>query len=167
MKLFSCSAPCGAYRINSGNARLLPCRDALRGDGSKPALLRCRSYRIVHGYDFAPAVAAQIACECSGRSTRKTAEYHSSYRSGSPPDKDTAPAVYTTIEMLFDLSMPGCHFHARTGLHPFDHSIFKMVGLDEAWAFLNNVFFEANNGNKLVRAGRSMNTAVTVTQERW
>ena len=40
-----------------------------------------------------------------------------------------------------------------------DRSIFKMVGLDEAWAFLN-VAQGKTLANKLVRAGRSMNAAV-------
>lgn len=52
------------------------------------------------------------------------------------PDKDTAPADYTTIEMLSISMLIVISTFALDFIHS-DRSIFKMVGLDEAWAFLN------------------------------
>ena len=74
------------------------------------------------------------------------------------PDKDTAPADYTTIEMLSISMLIVISTFALDFIHS-DRSIFKMVGLDEAWAFLN-VAQGKTLANKLVRAGRSMNAAV-------
>ena len=74
------------------------------------------------------------------------------------PDKDTTFEEYTSIEllsvsMLIVISTFGLDF-----IHS-DRSIFKIVDLDEAWAFLNVAQGETLS-NKLVRAGRAMQAGV-------
>lgn len=74
------------------------------------------------------------------------------------PDKDTTFEEYTTIELLSVSMLIVISTFALDFIHG-DRSIFKIVDLDEAWAFLN-VAQGKTLANKLVRAGRSMNAAV-------
>ena len=75
------------------------------------------------------------------------------------PDKDTTFEEYTTIELL-SVAMLIVISTFALRLYPFsDRSIFKIVDLDEAWAFLNVAQGETLS-NKLVRAGRAMQAGV-------
>ena len=70
------------------------------------------------------------------------------------PDKDTTFDEYTTIELLSVAMLIVISTFALDFIHS-DRSIFKIVDLDEAWAFLNVAQCETLS-NKLVRAGRAM-----------
>ena len=74
------------------------------------------------------------------------------------PDKDTTFDEYTTIELLSVAMLIVISTFALDFIHS-DRSIFKIVDLDEAWAFLNVAQGETLS-NKLVRAGRAMNAGV-------
>ena len=74
------------------------------------------------------------------------------------PDKDTTFDEYTTIELLSVAMLIVISTFALDFIHS-DRSIFKIVDLDEAWAFLNVAQGETLS-NKLVRAGRGMNAVV-------
>lgn len=74
------------------------------------------------------------------------------------PDKDTTFEEYTTIELLSVAMLIVISTFALDFIHS-DKSIFKIVDLDEAWAFLNVAQGETLS-NKLVRAGRAMNAGV-------
>ena len=74
------------------------------------------------------------------------------------PDKDTIFDEYTTIELLSVAMLIVISTFALDFIHS-DRSIFKIVDLDEAWAFLNVAQGETLS-NKLVRAGRAMNAGV-------
>ena len=74
------------------------------------------------------------------------------------PDKDTTFDEYTTIELLSVAMLIVISTFALDFIHS-DRSIFKIVDLDEAWAFLNVAQGETLS-NKLVRAGRAMNVGV-------
>ena len=74
------------------------------------------------------------------------------------PDKDTTFEEYTTIELL-SVSMLIVISTFALGFIHSDRSIFKIVDLDEAWAFLNVAQGETLS-NKLVRAGRAMQAGV-------
>ncbi|HCU2819441.1 TPA: ATP-binding protein [Clostridioides difficile] len=75
-----------------------------------------------------------------------------------PPDKDTTFEEYTTIELLSVSMLIVISTFALDFIHS-DRSIFKIVDLDEAWAFLNVAQGETLS-NKLVRAGRAMQAGV-------
>ena len=74
------------------------------------------------------------------------------------PDKDTTFEEYTTIELLSVSMLIVISTFALDFIHG-DRSIFKIVDLDEAWAFLNVAQGETLS-NKLVRAGRAMQAGV-------
>ncbi|TQZ61596.1 ATP-binding protein, partial [Clostridioides difficile] len=74
------------------------------------------------------------------------------------PDKDTTLEEYTTIELLSVSMLIVISTFALDFIHS-DRSIFKIVDLDEAWAFLNVAQGETLS-NKLVRAGRAMQAGV-------
>ena len=75
------------------------------------------------------------------------------------PDKDTTFEEYTTIELLsVAMLIVISTFYTYIYFHS-DRSIFKIVDLDEAWAFLNVAQGETLS-NKLVRAGRAMQAGV-------
>ena len=74
------------------------------------------------------------------------------------PDKDTTFEDYTTIELLSVSMLIVISTFALDFIHS-DRSIFKIVDLDEAWAFLNVAQGETLS-NKLVRAGRAMQAGV-------
>lgn len=74
------------------------------------------------------------------------------------PDKDTTFEEYTTIELLSVSIMIAISTFCLDFIHS-DRSIFKIVDLDEAWAFLNVAQGETLS-NKLVRAGRVMQAGV-------
>ena len=74
------------------------------------------------------------------------------------PDKDTTFEEYTTIELLSVSMLIVISTFALDFIHS-DRSIFKIVDLDEAWAFLNVAQGEILS-NKLVRAGRAMQAGV-------
>ncbi|HEL5646411.1 TPA: ATP-binding protein [Clostridioides difficile] len=74
------------------------------------------------------------------------------------PDKDTTFEEYTTIELLSVSMLIVLSTFALDFIHS-DRSIFKIVDLDEAWAFLNVAQGETLS-NKLVRAGRAMQAGV-------
>ena len=74
------------------------------------------------------------------------------------PDKDTTFEEYTTIELLSVAMLIVISTFALDFIHS-DRSIFKIVDLDEAWAFLNVAQGEILS-NKLVRAGRAMQAGV-------
>lgn len=74
------------------------------------------------------------------------------------PDKDTTFEEYTTIELLSVSMLIVISTFALDFIHS-DRSIFKIVDLDEAWAFLN-VSQGETLSNKLVRAGRAMQAGV-------
>ena len=74
------------------------------------------------------------------------------------PDKDTTFEEYTTIELLSVAMLIVSSTFALDFIHS-DRSIFKIVDLDEAWAFLNVAQGETLS-NKLVRAGRAMQAGV-------
>ena len=74
------------------------------------------------------------------------------------PDKDTTFEEYTTLELLSVSMLIVISTFALDFIHS-DRSIFKIVDLDEAWAFLNVAQGETLS-NKLVRAGRAMQAGV-------
>ena len=74
------------------------------------------------------------------------------------PDKEKPFEEYTPIEMLSVAMLIAVCTFALDFIHS-DRSIFKIVDLDEAWAFLN-VAQGVTLSNKLVRTGRSMNAGV-------
>ena len=74
------------------------------------------------------------------------------------PDKDTTFEEYTTIDLLSVSMLIVISTFALDFIHS-DRSIFKIVDLDEAWAFLNVAQGETLS-NKLVRAGRAMQAGV-------
>ena len=74
------------------------------------------------------------------------------------PDKDTTFEEYTTIELLSVSMLIVISTFALDFIHSY-RSIFKIVDLDEAWAFLNVAQGETLS-NKLVRAGRAMQAGV-------
>ena len=74
------------------------------------------------------------------------------------PDKDKTFEEYTTIELLSVAMLIVISTFALDFIHS-DRSIFKIVDLDEAWAFLNVAQGETLS-NKLVRAGRAMQAGV-------
>ncbi|WP_373118193.1 ATP-binding protein [Ruminococcus sp. Marseille-P328] len=74
------------------------------------------------------------------------------------PDKDTTFEEYTTIELLSVSMLIVISTFALDFIHS-DRNIFKIVDLDEAWAFLNVAQGETLS-NKLVRAGRAMQAGV-------
>ena len=74
------------------------------------------------------------------------------------PDKDTTFEEYTTVELLSVSMLIVISTFALDFIHS-DRSIFKIVDLDEAWAFLNVAQGETLS-NKLVRAGRAMQAGV-------
>ena len=74
------------------------------------------------------------------------------------PDKDTTFEEYTTIELLSVSMLIVISTFALDFIHS-DRSIFKIVDLDEAWAFLNVAQGETLS-NKLVMAGRAMQAGV-------
>ena len=74
------------------------------------------------------------------------------------PDKDTTFEEYTAIELLSVSMLIVISTFALDFIHS-DRSIFKIVDLDEAWAFLNVAQGETLS-NKLVRAGRAMQAGV-------
>ncbi|MCU6761400.1 Type IV secretory pathway%2C VirB4 components [uncultured Roseburia sp.] len=74
------------------------------------------------------------------------------------PDKDTTFEEYTTIELLSVSMLIVISTFALDFIHS-DRSIFKIVDLDEAWAFLNVAQGETLS-SKLVRAGRAMQAGV-------
>ena len=74
------------------------------------------------------------------------------------PDKDTTFEEYTTFELLSVSMLIVISTFALDFIHS-DRSIFKIVDLDEAWAFLNVAQGETLS-NKLVRAGRAMQAGV-------
>ena len=71
---------------------------------------------------------------------------------------DTTFEEYTTIELLSVAMLIVISTFALDFIHS-DRSIFKIVDLDEAWAFLNVTQGETLS-NKLVRAGRAMQAGV-------
>ena len=141
---------------NSETRGLLCVIDALRDDGSENALAIADHIESFTDYDFAHLL-------FSNGKVKQTISLEKQLNIIQVadlvlPDKDTAPADYTTIEMLSISMLIVISTFALDFIHS-DRSIFKMVGLDEAWAFLN-VAQGKTLANKLVRAGRSMNAAV-------
>ena len=141
---------------NSEARGLLRVIDALRDDGSETALAIAEHIESFTDYDFAHLL-------FSNGKVQQTISLEKQLNIIQVadlvlPDKDTAPADYTTIEMLSISMLIVISTFALDFIHS-DRSIFKMVGLDEAWAFLN-VAQGKTLANKLVRAGRSMNAAV-------
>lgn len=141
---------------NSETRGLLCVIDALRDDGSENALAIANHIESFTDYDFAHLL-------FSNGKVQQTISLEKQLNIIQVadlvlPDKDTAPADYTTIEMLSISMLIVISTFALDFIHS-DRSIFKMVGLDEAWAFLN-VAQGKTLANKLVRAGRSMNAAV-------
>ena len=141
---------------NSEMRGLLRVIDALRDDGSETALAIADHIESFTDYDFAHLL-------FSNGKVQQTISLEKQLNIIQVadlvlPDKDTAPADYTTIEMLSISMLIVISTFALDFIHS-DRSIFKMVGLDEAWAFLN-VGQGKTLANKLVRAGRSMNAAV-------
>ena len=141
---------------NSETRGLLRVIDALRDDGSETALAIADHIESFTDYDFAHLL-------FSNGKVQQTISLEKQLNIIQVadlvlPDKDTAPADYTTMEMLSISMLIVISTFALDFIHS-DRSIFKMVGLDEAWAFLN-VAQSKTLANKLVRAGRSMNAAV-------
>lgn len=141
---------------NSEMRGLLRVIDALRDDGSETALAIADHIESFTDYDFAHLL-------FSNGKVQQTISLEKQLNIIQVadlvlPDRDTAPADYTTIEMLSISMLIVISTFALDFIHS-DRSIFKMVGLDEAWAFLN-VAQGKMLANKLVRAGRSMNAAV-------
>lgn len=141
---------------NSEMRGLLCVIDALRDDGLETALAIADHIESFTDYDFAHLL-------FSNGKVQQTISLEKQLNIIQVanlvlPDKDTAPADYTTIEMLSISMLIVISTFALDFIHS-DRSIFKMVGLDEAWAFLN-VAQGKTLANKLVRAGRSMNAAV-------
>ena len=141
---------------NSETRGLLRVIDALRDDGSETALAIAEHIESFTDYDFAHLLfsSGKVQQTISLEKQLNIIQVADLVL----PDKDTAPADYTTIEMLSISMLIVISTFALDFIHS-DRSIFKMVGLDEAWAFLN-VAQGKTLANKLVRAGRSMNAAV-------
>lgn len=141
---------------NSEMRGLLRVIDALRDDGSETALAIADHIESFTDYDFAHLLfsSGKVQQTISLEKQLNIIQVADLVL----PDKDTAPADYTTIEMLSISMLIVISTFALDFIHS-DRSIFKMVGLDEAWAFLN-VAQGKTLANKLVRAGRSMNAAV-------
>src|SRR5690625_1651231 len=74
------------------------------------------------------------------------------------PDAETSFEEYTTMELLSVAMLIIISTFALDFIHS-DRSIFKIVDLDEAWAFLQ-IAQGKTLSNKLVRAGRAMNAGV-------
>lgn len=74
------------------------------------------------------------------------------------PDAETNFEEYTTMELLSVAMLIVISTFALDFIHS-DRSVFKIVDLDEAWAFLQ-VAQGKTLSNKLVRAGRAMNAGV-------
>lgn len=74
------------------------------------------------------------------------------------PDEHTGFEEYTTMEQLSVAMLIVISTFSLDFIHS-DRNIFKVVDLDEAWAFLN-VAQGKTLSNKLVRAGRAMNAGV-------
>lgn len=74
------------------------------------------------------------------------------------PDAETSFEEYTTMELLSVAMLIVISTFALDFIHS-DRSIFKIVDLDEAWAFLQVAQGKVLS-NKLVRAGRAMNAGV-------
>lgn len=74
------------------------------------------------------------------------------------PDKGTKLEEHTTMELLSVAMLIVISTFALDFIHS-DRSVFKIVDLDEAWAFLS-VAQGKTLANKLVRAGRAMNAGV-------
>jgi|GEM_PF-49512 len=74
------------------------------------------------------------------------------------PDKDTDINGYTTPELLSVAMLIVISTFALDFIH-YDRSTYKVVGLDEAWTFLQVAQGKALS-NKLIRAGRAMNAGV-------
>lgn len=74
------------------------------------------------------------------------------------PDAETEFKDYTTMEMLSIAMLLAISTFSLDFIHS-DRSIFKIVDMDEAWAFLQ-VAQGKTLSNKSVRAGRSMNAAI-------
>lgn len=74
------------------------------------------------------------------------------------PDAETTFEEYTTMELLSVSMLMVISTFALDFIHS-NREIFKIVDLDEAWAFLQ-VAQGKTLSNKLVRAGRSMNAGV-------
>lgn len=141
---------------NSEMRGLLRVIDVLRDDGSETALAIADHIESFTDYDFAHLLFSngKVQQTISPEKQLNIIQVADLVL----PDKDTAPADYTTIEMLSISMLIVISTFALDFIHS-DRSIFKMVGLDEAWAFLN-VAQGKTLANKLVRAGRSMNAAV-------
>ena len=155
-KLFPILRRAARAVTNSETRGLLRVIDALRDDGSETALAIAEHIESFTDYDFAHLL-------FSNGKVQQTISLEKQLNIIQVadlvlPDKDTAPADYTTIEMLSISMLIVISTFALDFIHS-DRSIFKMVGLDEAWAFLN-VAQGKTLANKLVRAGRSMNAAV-------
>ena len=119
---------------NSETRGLLCVIDALRDDGSETALAIAEHIESFTDYDFAHLL-------FSNGKVQQTISLEKQLNIIQVadlvlPDKDTAPADYTTIEMLSISMLIVISTFALDFIHS-DRSIFKMVGLDEAWAFLN------------------------------
>lgn len=74
------------------------------------------------------------------------------------PDSENNLTEYTALEMLSVAMMLAISTFSLSFIHS-DRSKFKIVDIDEAWSFLQ-VAQGKTLSNKLVRAGRSMNSAV-------
>ncbi len=74
------------------------------------------------------------------------------------PDKETEFEAYTTMELLSVAMLIVISTFSLDFIHS-DRGIFKVVDLDEAWAFLQVAQGKVLS-NKLVRAGRAMNAGV-------
>lgn len=140
-----------AVRAVTNNETRVPLRviDALRDDGSETALAIADHIESFTDYDFAHLL-------FSNGKVKQTISLEKQLNIIQIadlvlPDKGTAPADYTTIEML-SISMPIVISTFALDFIHSDRSIFKMVGLDEAWVFLS-VAQGKTLANKLVRAG--------------
>lgn len=74
------------------------------------------------------------------------------------PDSSTVASDYTAMELLSVAMLIVVSTFAIDFIHS-DRSVFKIVDIDEAWAFLN-VAQGKTLSNKLVREGRSINAGV-------
>ena len=135
---------------NSETCGLLRVIDALRDDGSETALAIAEHIESFTDYDFAHLL-------FSNGKVQQTISLEKQLNIIQVadlvlPDKDTAPADYTTIEMLSISMLIVISTFALDFIHS-DRSIFKMVGLDEAWAFLNVA--QGKNAGKQAGSRRS------------
>lgn len=74
------------------------------------------------------------------------------------PDSETAAEDYNSSEIL-SIAIMMCLATYALDFIKLDRKIYKAIGLDESWAWLN-VSQGKILGNKLVRAGRSMNAGI-------